>query len=45
MVILSAERFSGIFGRDAVCKDIMYSLDVERLFDLGVRSDKNMDTN
>jgi hypothetical protein len=42
MIILSLEGLADIFSRDAVGQDIMYSLYIERLFDLGVRSNMKM---
>jgi hypothetical protein len=42
MIILRSEGLLNVFGRDAKCQDIMYSLGIERLLDLSVRGDMKM---
>lgn len=44
MIILSFEGSSDIFGRYAIGQDVMYSLYIERLFDLGVWREAKMET-
>jgi hypothetical protein len=43
MIILRLERLPDIFGRYTVCQDVMCGLDIEGLFDFGVRSAVKME--
>jgi hypothetical protein len=45
MIILSRDSLSGPSGGDAVGHEVMDGLDVERLLDLGVRSDVKVHKN
>lgn len=42
MVVIRSQKIIRILGRNPMNQNVMYSLDIERFFDLGVRRNEQM---